>query len=179
MTESLEVSTEAETEAEAQSESDAEAKSAAERARVMAAALGLGARLDAWSLALVLVAATGILVARPPLLSGVLLLVSLAIAGVQKVLALRVAFDESLFRYWAMVWSADAVPPPDPLADLGALDQALAGCGLRPSPKAGVVRDLASRLGGTVGLLRRQALALALQFGALGLGLAALRLGPG
>jgi hypothetical protein len=151
---------------------------AAARARVMAAALALGRSLDLWSLALVMLALAGLMWATLPLTTSLGLLVSI-LAGVgQKVFALRVAFDAALFRHWAEAWSHDATlgrPPTALDADLRIFDQALAACGLGKT-RGDAVRDLCSRLSGAVRLLRRQALALAIQFAAIVIAMAAILL---
>lgn len=142
---------------------------AASRARTMAAALALGRGLDLWSLALAALAVAGLLGLALPLSSAICLLVSLSAGGVQKIYALRAAFDAALFRHWAETWSSAAIQGRDPVeltADLAAFDQALAACGLR-APADGATRDLDSRLRGAGKLLRRQALALAIQFAAM------------
>ncbi len=142
---------------------------AASRARVMAAALSMGRSLDLWSLALVMLALAGFLWVPLPVSSSISLLVCIVAGGMQKILALRVAFDAALFRHWAKTWSSDAAQGRDPNAlatDLIVFDQALADCGLG-TPRGDVVRDLHSRLRGAARLLRRQALALAIQFVAM------------
>lgn len=142
---------------------------AAARARVMAAALELGRGFDQWSLVLVTLALVGLLWASLPLSSTICLLVSLLAGGTQKIFALRVAFDEALFRHWAETWSSAATLGLESTTlaeDLAALDQALATCGLR-AHSGGAARDIDSRLRGAGKLLRRQALALAIQFVAM------------
>jgi hypothetical protein len=153
---------------------------AASRARTMAAALALGCSLDHWSLALVVLAMAGLLWAPSPLSSSICLLASLLAGGAQKIYALRVAFDAALFRYWTETWAAAATQGSYPAAlaaDLAALDQALAACGLC-APSEGTLRGLDSRLRGAGKLLRWQALALAIQFAAIIVALVAMRLLP-
>lgn len=153
---------------------------AASCARTMAAALALGRGLDRWSLALVALALAGLLWAPLPLSSSVCLLAALLAGGAQKIYALRVAFDAALFRYWAETWAAAATQGRDPAglaADLATLDQALAACGLRASSE-GALRGLDSRLRGAGILLKRQVLALAMQFVAMMVALSAMRLLP-
>lgn len=140
---------------------------AANDARTMQAALSLGRRLDLWSLLLAIFALAclfGLPVAGFPRVG---LLASILAAGVQKYFALRVAFDEQLFRNLARQW-ASKTPPEDAstLTELARLDQSLARCRQCP-PKADNVRDLNSRLHGASRLLKRQLLAFSGQFASL------------
>lgn len=140
---------------------------AANDARTMQAALSLGRRLDLWSLLLAIFALAclfGLPVAGFPRVG---LLASILAAGVQKYFALRVAFDEQLFRNLARQW-AGKTPPEDAstLTELARLDQSLARCRQCP-PKADNVRDLNSRLHGASRLLKRQLLAFSVQFASL------------
>ncbi|MHB1232045.1 MAG: hypothetical protein ACYCZQ_05625 [Burkholderiales bacterium] len=142
---------------------------AASRARVIAVALAQGRSLDLWSLALVTLALAGLLWVPFPLLASISLLVSILVGVGQKVFALRVAFDAVLFHHWAEAWNSNGAEGRDPNAlatDLMMFDQALADCGLG-APRDDVVHDLHSRLRGAARLLRRQALALAIQFVAM------------
>lgn len=143
---------------------------AATRARVAASGLALGRSVDTWSLvltALALACAFGLALQAAPLPLACLLF-SAAAGGVQKALAMRVAFDETLFRFWAERWSVNAAAG-DPAAvstpiraDLQALDQALAAMGLgRCQPDS--VRDLDSRIDGARKLFGRQLIALGAQ----------------
>lgn len=142
---------------------------AAARARVMATALALGRSLDLWSLALAALALAGLLWLTLPLTTSIGLLLSI-LAGVgQKVFALRIAFDAALFHHWAEAWNSNGAEGRDPNAlatDLMVFDRALADCGLA-TPRGDVVRDLHSRLRGAARLLRRQVLALTIQFVAM------------
>lgn len=142
---------------------------AAARARVMATALALGRSLDLWSLALAALTLAGLLWLTLPLTTGIGLLLSI-LAGIgQKIFALRVAFDAALFHHWAEKWSIDGAEGRDPNAlapDLMVFDRALADCGLA-TPRGDGVRDLNSRLRGAARLLKRQVLALAMQFVAM------------
>jgi len=70
----------------------------------------------------------------------------------------RSGLDAALFAHWARCWSAPAAVDID--ADLQAFDQALGSAFGQP---ARAPRPLAERVRGALGLLRRQALALALQ----------------
>ena len=136
-------------------------------ARTMQAALSLGRRLDLWSLLLALLALAGLFGLPIAWVTRTGLLVSLLAAGVQKYFALRVAFDEQLFRNLARQW-ASKTPPEDAstLTELARLDQSLARCRQCP-PKADNVRDLNSRLHGASRLLKRQLLAFSGQFASL------------
>jgi hypothetical protein len=151
---------------------------AADRARVMAAALALGRRLDLWSLALAALALAGLLWLTLPLTTSIGLLLSI-LAGVgQKVFALRVAFDAALFHRWAEKWSSDASENRDPntlATDLMVFDRALADCSLA-IPRGDGVRDLNSRLRGAARLLKRQVLAVAIQFAAVAVAMVAVLL---
>ena len=156
---------------------------AAAGARVMAAALALGRSLDLWSLSLLAIALASLLWVPLPLAPRIGLLISLSAGAMQKIFALRVAFDAALFRHWAENWADtrdNAAARPDPAslaADMAALDQALALCGLR-AHQGGAPRDLDSRLRGAWKLLRAQALALAIQLAAIIGAAAAMRLLP-
>ena len=139
----------------------------ANAARTMQAALSLGRRLDLWSLPLSLLALACLFILPLAWLPRTALLVSLLAAGVQKYFALRVAFDERLFRALAKQW-AGKTPPEDAstLTELARLDQSLARCRQCP-PKADKVRDLNSRLLGASRLLKEQVLAFSVQFASL------------
>lgn len=135
---------------------------AATKARVAAAGLLVGRGIDHWSLALTVLALAAAWVMPPTeLLPQLLLLLVIVAGGAEKLFALRVAFDASLFAQWAESWQ-QAAEPGTIEADLAALDQALAACGLRAN--AGEVRELDRRLVGAFSLLRRQFALLALQF---------------
>lgn len=153
---------------------------AAARTHTLAAALALGRSIDRWSLVLVAVTLAGLLWAPLPLFSRLCLLASLLAGCAQKIYALRVAFDASLFRHWSESWAVAATQKRDPAtlaADLAAFDQTLAACGLRAS-SGNAARGLDSRLLGARKLLGRQALALAIQFAVVVVALAAIRLLP-
>lgn len=142
---------------------------ASARAQTIANALALGRSLDLWSLILAALALAGLLGVSLPVSSTICLLVSVVAGSAQKIYALRVAFDEALFRQWAETWrnAANQGPAPAQLtADLAAFDQALAACSLR-APYGGAPRNLNSRLHGAGKLLRRQVLALAMQIAAM------------
>lgn len=143
---------------------------AATRARVAACGLALGRSVDTWSLvltALAVACALGLALqaALVPLAS---LLFSAAAGGVQKAYALRVAFDEALFRFWAERWSVNAASGDSAVVaipirtDLLALDQALAAMGLGRC-QTDSVRDLDSRIDGARKLFGRQLIAFVAQ----------------
>lgn len=135
-------------------------------AGVTAASLGLGRRIDLWSLALLLVAIGTLAISsgtQTPWRLGCLMVSILAGIG-QKYFSLRVALDAALFRRLA-----DHEFRKSPVQDgetLTALDSALADCGLIKAPE-GLPRDLASRCRGALRLLRSQVICLAAQLGAL------------
>lgn len=138
------------------------------RAEIGAAALAQGRSIDLWSLTLTALA-LACLWWMPshtlPLCSQAFLFISVLAGGVQKIFALRVAFDEDVFRYWARCWST--VEPDltmsDPTTILAAFDRVLASCGLRSSEHA-APRDLDNRLQGALKLLRGQTCAFTTQF---------------
>jgi hypothetical protein len=142
---------------------------AAASARLGAAGLALGRSIDLWSLALT-VLALACLSWTPfhPLmiLPQVFLMLSVLAGGLQKILALRVAFDEAIFRQWASIWNRTTEPDSainDQLASLAEFDRALANCGLRVAPE-GVPRNLDSRLRGAMKLFRWQMFTFVMQF---------------
>lgn len=138
---------------------------AASRASVGAAALALGRHLDTWGLALVMLALLGLSCLPLPLTSLAFLLVSLAAGVVQKLLSLRVAFDETLFRQWAVAWGAltkQGEAQSRLSMDLAELDRTLLACNLA-GRQAGTLRDLDSRLRGALELVKQQLLALLVQ----------------
>ena len=125
----------------------------ADRALASAAALLLaeGKRMDALSRPLTVVAAAGLLLA--PLLAGppawgmMALLVLVVVLGIgQAFYAFRAGFDAGLFA------ALGEGRLPETLDDL---DYALTSLGVMPVGKAG--RPLSARIGGAMGLLRRQA----------------------
>lgn len=119
--------------------------------------LELGRTIDGLSRPMTVLAFAGLLtplVVAVPLASWLALLVS-GVAGLCAAYAgARVAFDAALFRGLA-----------EGTGDLAPLDGALLQLGLMPASKAG--RPLQERLAGAQRLLRRQALLLAAQAGAL------------
>lgn len=135
-------------------------------AGVAAASLGLGRRIDLWSLALLLVAIGTLAISAgtlAPWRLGCLLTSVLAGVG-QKYISLRVALDAALFKRLA-----DHVVGKSAVLDgetLRALDSAMADCGLIKTME-GSPRDLADRCQGAMRLLYLQAICMAMQLGAL------------
>jgi hypothetical protein len=116
-------------------------------------------------MALAAVVLLSLLIVATPLPARICLLASLFAAGVQQVLALRVAFDELIFQKWAETWSRAARNSGSQgyMEELASFDDALATSGLRPHSD-GVVRDLDSRERGALRLLKKQAASFVLQF---------------
>lgn len=137
-----------------------ERASEAAQAEVAAALLGLGRRLDLASLLLSAAALVVLGLAPPPMPACSALLLALAFGLAEHYHALRTAFDATVFAAWAARWHAGG----DPLQDLAAFDQALAGGGLRAAPDT--VRALPERVAGARRLFRRQGLCLLLQLAA-------------
>ena len=133
-------------------------RDAAARAALTAATLAQGRGLHLLSLCLLLPALATLLLAPGGPARSTCLALSLVAGAVQAYHALRCGLDAVLFAHWARCWSAPAEV--DVEADLQAFDRALAEDFGR-SPLA--PRPLAGRVRGALGLLRRQALALALQ----------------
>jgi hypothetical protein len=135
-------------------------------AGVAAASLGLGRRIDPWSLALLLLAIGTLAISagmQAPWRLGCLL--ASILAGIaQKYFSLRVALDAALFKRLAdHEFGKSLVQDGESLM---ALDSALADCGLIKAPK-GSPRDLAVRCRGAMRLLTSQAICMAVQLGAL------------
>lgn len=115
----------------------------------VAALLGTGRSLDALSRGVTVAVVLALLLAPT---AGALLVPSLLLGIAQVYVALRVAFDASLF---AALAKGDAVP------GLAEMDAALLALKLLPPEKAG--RPALPRIAGARRLLRLQALVLALQ----------------
>lgn len=149
-------------------------------ARVASAALNLGRTIDLWSLVLVVIALLGLLTivaattfapaltVKPHPLILIGLSMSFTAGVVQKYFALRVALDAQLFAFWATDWTAATPSETRVQTHLKMLDTALIACGLVAKESA-AARDLPSRVGGALRLLRRQLYALAAQLAALAL----------
>ena len=133
-------------------------RAAAASAALTAAALAQGRSLHLLSLALLLPALATLLLAPGGPARVACLALSLMAGAVQAYNAVRSGLDAALFAHWARCWSAPAAVDIDP--DLQAFDQALGSAFGQPARAS---RPLAERVRGALGLLRRQALALALQ----------------
>lgn len=161
----------------------ADRDAAATSARVVASGLALGRSVDIWSLVLTALAlACAVWLAlQAALLPLACLLISVAAGGVQKVFALRVAFDEALFRAWAERWSVAAVADDRAetataiQADLLAVDQALSALGVRRA-QGDSVRGLDCRIDGARKLFGRQLMAFGTQVAAWIVAILALQL---
>jgi hypothetical protein len=141
----------------------------AARAGITAAALDLGKSVDRWSLALMIVALLSLLWLPLSLSVRLAIVLSIMAALVQKIFAMRVAFDQSLFKSWADKWNADARAGREMathLADMAALDRALTESGL--VAKMEEMRDLNSRSQGAMRLLKKQLGVFAFQLLAIG-----------
>lgn len=135
-------------------------------AGVTAASLGLGRRIDLWSLALLLVA-IGILAisasTQAPWRLGCLMVSILAGIG-QKYFSLRVALDAALFKRLAdHDYRKSSAQDGETLMTL---DSAMAECGLVKA-REGLPRDLACRSRGAMRLMYLQVACMTVQLGAL------------
>lgn len=137
---------------------------AAARASLAAHGLAIGRSLDHFSLALTLLALAALLWSRPPPVAGAALLVAFAAGLAEKFYALRVAFDRRVIADWARRWEKPDFPLP--AAELAAFDEALEAAGLRRAGNGGG-HSLEGRLGGAMGLIKRQAVWVVLQAAAL------------
>ena len=135
-------------------------RAAAARAALAAASLAQGRNLHLLSLCLLLPALAALLLAPGGPARSACLTLSLVAGTVQTYHALRCGLDAALFAHWATCWSRPTATNADIDADLQAFDHALAEDFGRSPPKS---RPLAGRARGALGLLRRQALALAIQ----------------
>jgi len=138
--------------------------SAGQRASLTAAWLAGGRGIDRFSIFLTLLAlATALWGEHGPEVQFVVLLAVVA-GGVEKIYALRVAFDQRIFAAWAGRWSATESSEPD--VAMAEFDRALGRMHLR-SATAQATRGLDERIAGACALLRKQGLCLACQFFAL------------
>jgi len=133
-------------------------RDAAASAALTAAALAQGRSLHLLSLSLLLPALATLLLAPGGPARIACLSLSLVAGAIQAYHAVRSGLDAALFAHWAQCWSAPTAVDVD--ADLQAFDQALGSAFGQPARSP---RPLAERVRGALGLLRRQALALALQ----------------
>lgn len=125
---------------------------AAQRAGLCADMLALGGRLGLWSCGLALLALAVLLFA--PAAPAALLWATFALAVPAAYFALRVRFDEAVFRRWADAWRGSA-DDGLPVATMAAFDRALG--------RTADGRPLAARCRGAGRLLRWQAAVTALQ----------------
>jgi len=140
-----------------------EQRDAAALAAFTAALLAQGPRLDLVSLALLVLGLATLLLAVVDPGTQALLAISIATALVQHYHAFRCALDQAVFSHWATGWSGQ--PVADPQADLDAFDQALSAVGQGTTDEP--PRPLPERVRGALRLLRRQMLALGVQFAAI------------
>ncbi len=135
-------------------------------AGVTAASLGLGRRIDLWSLALLLMAIGMLAISAGVLTPWRIGCLSVSVlAGIaQKYFSLRVALDAALFKRLAD--HAFRQSSAQDCETLMALDSAMVDCGLIKAVE-GSPRDLAVRCHGAMRLLYAQAVCIALQLGAL------------
>lgn len=137
---------------------------AGRRAGLTALWLDAGRSLDRLSMALTLLALAAALWSGGRGAAQFLLLLGVALGGLEKVYAVRVAFDQRIFAAWAEHWPATAN------FELGGalaeFDQALERMQLR-SAMGPATRGLDQRIAGACALLRKQGICLALQFLAL------------
>lgn len=137
---------------------------AGRRAGLTALWLDGGRSLDCLSMALTLLAQAAALWSAGDGLAQFILLLGVGLGGLEKIYALRVAFDQRIFAAWGEQWPATANFEPD--VALAEFDQALGRMHLR-SATARATRGLDERIAGACALLRKQGLCLACQFFAL------------
>lgn len=138
--------------------------SARQRAGLTALWLDGGRSLDRLSLALTLLALAAALWSTGDGLAQFILLLGVALGGLEKNYALRVAFDQRIFAAWSEQWPATASFEPD--AALAEFDRTLGRMHRRPAT-AQATRGLDERIAGACALLRKQGICLACQFFAL------------
>lgn len=131
------------------------------RAGLTALWLDGGRSLDQLSLALTLLALAAALWSAGDGLAQFILLLGVALGGLEKIYALRVAFDQRIFAAWSEQWPATANFEPD--AALAEFDRTLGRMHLRPATAA-AARGLDERITGACALLRKQGICLACQF---------------
>lgn len=138
--------------------------SAGQRASLAALWLDGGRSLDRLSMALTLLALAAALWSGINGLAQFLLLLGVALGGLEKVYAVRVAFDQRIFAAWAGQWPATESFAPD--VALAEFDRMLVRMQLR-SATAPAARGLDQRIAGACALLRKQGICLVFQFLAL------------
>lgn len=136
------------------------------RVMVVADGMALGRRVDLWSLILSAIAFAGVLmpVGGLDLVCSFLLLLSVVAASIQKIYALRVAFDESILRRWAVDWRAGGVHTTF-VDDMSRFDRTLTELGLRNDRPGALrtTRTIEDRLQGAQRILMRQLVLFAVQ----------------
>ncbi|HXE38908.1 MAG TPA: hypothetical protein VN639_10555 [Azonexus sp.] len=135
--------------------------SAWQRAGLTARWLDGGKSLDRLSMALTLLALAAALWSGGNGLAQFILLLGVVLGGLEKIYALRVAFDQRIFAAWCEQWPATESFEPD--AALAEFDRMLVRMQLRPAP-AKATGGLDERIAGACALLRKQGLCLACQF---------------
>lgn len=132
-------------------------------AQITAAWLSSSRMIDCTSLTLTLLAACGIFWGATASFAQFVFPLVILLGIVEKVYAVRVAFDQRLFARWASQWESSAAVDLD--AELALFDEALTEMGLRQGGATG--RNYHDRIRGACTLFRRQAWCLALQFAAV------------
>lgn len=135
--------------------------SAGQRAGLTALWLEAGRSLDCLSMALTLLALAAALWSGSNGLAQFILLLGGVLGGLEKIYALRVAFDQRIFATWGEQWPVAADFEPD--AALAEFDQALGRMHRRSSTER-ARRGLDERITGACALLRKQGICLACQF---------------
>lgn len=138
--------------------------SAGQRAGLTALWLDGGRSLDRLSLALTLLALATALWSTGDGVAQFILLLGVALGGLEKIYALRVAFDQRIFAAWGEQWPVVADFDLD--VALAEFDRMLVRMELRPAT-ALAARSLDERIAGACALLRKQGICLACQFFAL------------
>lgn len=133
---------------------------AARQAALAADRLAVGQTIDGFSLCLTLLALAAVFASAPSSTVRSALLLGVGLGVVEKLYAMRVAFDRRVFAGWAASWPATEDFAPD--AALAEFDQVLVRLRLRGSARPGG-RRLAVRIAGARALLRRQVTCLVLQ----------------
>lgn len=146
--------------------------SAGQRAGLTALWLEAGRSLDRLSMALTLLALAAALWSGGNGLAQLILLLAVVLGGLEKIYAVRVAFDQRIFAAWAGQWPATESFEPD--VALAEFDRMLLRMHLR-SASGPAARGLDDRIAGACALLRKQGICLVLQFCAV-LGAACIKL---
>jgi len=133
------------------------------RLQLVCATLAQGRLIDHSSLALTLLALGLSLWLKHDACLQVALLGAVLFGAIEKIYALRVAFDQQIFAIWREQWPNHDADSAEVL--LAAFDKALADTGL--GQPANAWRPLESRIAGAIGLIKTQALLLLGQFALL------------